>query len=809
MSFAAIVFAGWSWLTPLIVVFVAIVAALAWSGRGSGVPLWVRISSGILRAAGVLALVLCLLEPLWVAERARPGANIFAIVADNSQSMQKIKDAGEPESRGDLLRKTLVDGVKTWQATLEQHFQVRRYLFDSRLESTPNFKDLNFSGRSTALGITLQTIREHWRNQPVAGVLLFTDGNATDIPGDAPALEGCPPIYPVVSGRDLGLQDISIQKVSVSQTAFEDAPVTVNAAVGAQGFAGSEIMAQLTEVATGPAPNAFAGPTQAVFRITGVSNVVARWTQRAADTDATVNFRFQVQPREAGIHVYDLETRARDEWNQPSTRESTLVNNRRLLVVDRGQEPLRVLYVGGRPNWEYKFLNRAIQEDHQVRMVSIIRVARREPKFEFKGRPGESSNPLFRGFDHQDEDAARYDQPVLVRLNTEDAMELRGGFPKTARELFGYHAVILDHVEAEFFTREQMMLLQRFVSERGGGFIMLGGAESFREGDYAGTSIGSLLPVYLDRPVEANLPGQWKLSFTREGWLQPWIRLRSTEAEEKTRLESVPAFQVLNAVSDIKPGASVLATVSDPEGETHPALVVQRFGLGRSAALMVGDYWRWGLKDEAMQQDLAKSWRQLVRWLVADVPPRFKIEPQVGVGGNLAEVRLVVKARDEEFKPMDNATVQLSIMPMRRGSGVSTNAGIVQMNADASGSEPGVYEASYLAREPGAYWVTAMVSGPDAKPAGQAAAAWVSDPEQEELRSLKPNRALLETIARRTGGEIIAAEDLGKFARRLPERHAPISETWNYPFWHQPIVFAFVLACFVTEWGMRRWKGLP
>jgi hypothetical protein len=74
---------------------------------------------------------------------------------------------------------------------------------------------------------------------------------------------------------------------------------------------------------------------------------------------------------------------------------------------------------------------------------------------------------------------------------------------------------------------------------------------------------------------------------------------------------------------------------------------------------------------------------------------------------------------------------------------------------------------------------------------------------------LKPNRALLETIARRTGGEIIAAEDLGKFARRLPERHAPISETWNYPFWHQPIVFAFVLACFVTEWGMRRWKGLP
>src|SRR5256885_16403698 len=31
------------------------------------------------------------------------------------------------------------------------------------------------------------------------------------------------------------------------------------------------------------------------------------------------------------------------------------------------------------------------------------------------------------------------------------------------------------------FTRDQMMLLQKFVSERGGGFLMLGGAESFHQ----------------------------------------------------------------------------------------------------------------------------------------------------------------------------------------------------------------------------------------------------------------------------------------------------------------------------------------
>ena len=140
---------------------------------------------------------------------------------------------------------------------------------------------------------------------------------------------------------------------------------------------------------------------------------------------------------------------------------------------------------------------------------------------------------------------------------------MRGGFPKTAEELFKYQAVIVADVEAEFFSHEQQALLQRFVSERGGGFLMLGGAESFREGNYSGTPIASRLPVYLDRPADVQLPALFKLALTREGWLQPWTRLRATEAEEQQRLAAMPFFEVLNPIRESKPGASVLATVSD------------------------------------------------------------------------------------------------------------------------------------------------------------------------------------------------------------------------------------------------------
>ena len=815
MGVATIIFSGKGWLLPAIASSVALAAALVWAGHRSATTRWVRIGCGLLKLTGILLLVLALLEPLWIGQRAKPGANFFALIADNSQSLL-VKDSGETQTRGGILHQTLTVDSRGWQSALEKNFQLRRYTFDSRLQNTRDFSELNFDGRASSLGNALQTATEHWRGQPVAGVLLFTDGNATDIGADLPALDGLPPVYPVVLGKDDSITDLSLKKVGVSQTAFEDAPVTIQAEVAASGFAGAEIVARLTEVATGM------GGTNGIqtgtndFHISDASNKVSQLTQRATGNEASLNFRFQIHPDKPGIHFYELETRAQDELGKskvPSS-EATLVNNRQIVVVDRGQEPFRVLYVSGRPNWEFKFLNRAIQEDPQVQMVSLIRVARREPKFEFKGRAGEESNPLFRGYDRKGEEDARYDQPVLIRLNTKDEFELRGGFPKTAEELFKYDAIIVGDLEAEFFTHDQMALLQRFVSERGGGLLMLGGAESFREGSYAGTLIASMLPVYLDRTPDAALPAEWKLTLTREGWLQPWTRLRAAEREEKTRLDAMPAFEVFNPVSDIKPGASVLATVSDANDRSYPALVAQRFGLGRSAALMVGDMWRWGLKDEAMQKDLGKSWRQLVRWLVSDVPPRISVAAEPS--GNPAEVRLIVKAHDQEFKPLDNAAVRLTVRPVKlispqneQSTNQVTDTNYVQITAEPSAGTPGTYEATYIARDAGAYSVEALVTQADGKVAGRAATGWTSDPAAAEFRSLKPNRALLETIAKRTGGDVVALADLEKFARRLPERHAPVMETWTDPLWHKPVVFLLVLGCFLSEWGIRRWKGLP
>ena len=105
-----------------------------------------------------------------------------------------------------------------------------------------------------------------------------------------------------------------------------------------------------------------------------------------------------------------------------------------------------------------------------------------------------------------------------------------------------------------------------------------------------------------------------RLVLTREGWLQPWVRVSTNEEDEKKRLAEMPGFRTINPVDSIKPGASVLAQVASPDGTTRPALAVQQFGRGRTAALLIGDLWRWNMRrEDAAESDLEKAWRQTVR----------------------------------------------------------------------------------------------------------------------------------------------------------------------------------------------------
>ena len=332
MTVAVLTFSGWNWFWPAIGFLVVSALILFWSYRAAprGPLRWVCLG---LKLAALAALALCLLEPLWFGERARPGANLIAVLADNSQSLQ-IKDRGAPQTRGEGLRQLLDPARPGWLATLADTFELRRYVFDARLRATTDFHELVFDGHSTALAGSLQALADRYRGRPLAGIFLLTDGNATDVPGTLPDLSKLPPVYPVVIGRQDPVKDVALEQVGASQSAFEDAPVSVQADVTAAGYRGRPIVASLVD---------------------DTGKVVQEKTLTAGEDGERLAFRFQLKPERSGALFYQVKVGAPASQlpDAPSagSDEATLANNARVVVVNRGGGPYRVLYVSGHPDW--------------------------------------------------------------------------------------------------------------------------------------------------------------------------------------------------------------------------------------------------------------------------------------------------------------------------------------------------------------------------------------------------------------------------------------------------------------------------
>ena len=750
-----------------------------WGYGRARLPLRLKLAGITLKTLGIALLCFCLLEPQWVREKTVPKANIIAVLADNSQGMT-IRDAGSTTSRAEEMAEALKPIPGGWQEALDENFVIRRYTFDTRRRSTGEFDSLDFKGRASSLIGSTRELGELFSGRPLAGIQLFSDGNATDgNAADVDSLGTLPPVYPVVMGTDSDIRDISITNLVQVASPFEDAPVTIHCDLTATGFGSDD-------------------PIE-VRLLDPDGTVIETQSPVAAES---MNLKFEVKPEALGVSFYTVEAgQVQPPAGQPVEAEATLANNRRIVAVERRREPYRILYVAGRPNWEYKFLKRALDDDPQVDLVGLIRIAKREPKFVFLGRGGESSNPLFKGFGGDDE-GERYDKPILKRLNVKDEEELKDDFPKSAAELFGYHAIILDDLESAFFMPHQRELIRRHVSERGGGFMMLGGQESFTQGGYENTPIAELLPVYLQRRGAVTPVDNLEFKLEREGRLSRWLRLRKTEADEADRLDDMPRFRVLNQVDRIKPGATVMASMLDKNGEKLPALVVQRYGHGKSAALLVGDMWRWQMAGDGKREDLPRAWRQIIRWLVAEVPNRVQLDTKDLSDAAGLHRKLTVRARDAEFKPLGFANVELSVLP----GGDESKA--VDLSVE-SGAETGAFESSYRLGEEGGYVARAKVRDEAGQMIGEVEAGWASNPAADEYASLQPNVSLMEKLAERTGGDVLAVSDLAGWANELPMKKADVMKPFPTTLWHLPWMFAAALLLLVTEWWLRRRHWLP
>lgn len=791
----------WWWIAAIVTAVVSILAVWSYAGRQRLTSL--GFVSLLLKCIAVVALAFCLLEPQRRVERPRPGANLLAVVVDNSRSMQ-IRAAGGARSRDESLRPWLASQTD-WQTRAAQDFDVRRYRFDRDLQTVSDFEDLDFAGQHSSLASSLTTLESRFATRSVAGVLLFTDGLTTDEAAGLAKQRFSFPVYPVIERGGQRLRDLSLSRPSVSISPFELAPARVEASLAAQGLAGRDVTVSLL-AANGDA----------------LEEQLVRIDQDAFERQV----RFQFQPSEPGLQFVEMRAQLTNERSAPSAAaqnaaktddglsldlgrsqitsrtEVTTANNHCALVVDRGGGPYRVLYVSGRPNWECKFIRRALEEDIELQFHALIRIAKKEAKFSFRDQVVETANPLKAGFSDDEETVEQYDEPVLLRIGEGAAESLKAGFPSGADDLFAYHAIILDDVEARFFTQQQMLLLRQFVAERGGGLMMLGGQESFLGGGYRDTPLGEILPVYL-QGVEssAGRASTVRYHLSRAGALEPWLRLRTLQADEAKRFEEMPTFLSWNTISGIKPGAEIWAEM-DLEGSEQalPALVSQRFGKGRTLALLVGDFWRWSMRRASLEtDDLAQSWRQIARWLTSDVPRRVQVEI-LPPSDSRQPHRIAVSLRDASFQPLDNAQVTLKV--------TEPDGRLVETQAWADSTRRGVYLTDFWSAQDGGYRCQIVANSPDGERLDELLAGWTAQPSAAEFARVEPDIELLEQLAQNSGGEVVELNELDSFVASLPTRRVPITEVRIEPLWHQPWLIALSIACLCIEWGLRRWRGL-
>ena len=100
--------------------------------------------------------------------------------------------------------------------------------------------------------------------------------------------------------------------------------------------------------------------------------------------------------------------------------------------------------------------------------------------------------------------------PAITRVLAEGqfAADIRpaASAPTTLAAFQDYDLVIFDNVPASALTSGQMKMVQSYVRDLGGGFIMIGGDQSFGPGGYYKTPVEETLPVSLDVRQKKHFP---------------------------------------------------------------------------------------------------------------------------------------------------------------------------------------------------------------------------------------------------------------------------------------------------------------
>ena len=735
----------------LALVLAAAIAAVAYGEYRRPLSPLTRNQRGVLIALRVLALailVLCLFRPIAILPPAGSRDAIVPILVDASRSMRLgDADGGTRVARANALLKSELG------TALSSRFKTELFAVGEGL--TPAKVDgLTADFRRTDLTGALTSVRERYRGQRVAGIIVLSDGGDTGSSGAGGAGRaggeaGGPPVFAVGIGSPDGPKDREVLGISTGDPRLDHASVDLHVTAISTGF----------------------GRTPFIVRVLGNGQLLETRRVTPAADGSPIEEVFTVSPDPLTPTVYSAEI-ARDET------ETVAENNARSVLVSPAGRKRRLLIVEGAPGHEHSFVARAWTADPGLEVDSVTR----------KGKNADGQDTFF------------------VQGGAGRSAALTSGFPARREQLYAYDAVVIANVEGDFFSRAQLAMAADFVAERGGGLLVLGG-RSFAQRGLSGTPLEEVLPVELNdrrgglvrtsRDAGA-LAAHNKVALTAEGETHPIMRVGGN-AEETRKIWSVlPSLAASAPLGGPRPGATILAVTTAPGGGVYPVVAVQRYGQGRSMVFAGEASWRWKMMVASTDRTHEFFWRQAARWLSSTAPDPVAISlPDAPEPGDALSVD--VDARDAAFAPVTDATVDVTLTAPGGES-----RPLKLRHADPAG---GRYTAAIAPDQPGLYKVHAEARR-GTTPLGTADRWMYVGGSDREFADPRLNEGFLRRVARNSGGRYVRAAEAARVPAWLeatvPQNAAPERRD----LWNEPWAFALVVMLLSAEWILRRRWGL-
>ena len=734
-------------------------------------PLWL-LGVGILAAAGLLfwhvrrnhgmlsgarpiaiwlletALIALLLFLLWhpalSVATLRPQQNVVAVLVDDSRSMSIADESGTRLARAQSL---LNGGLLK---SLGDRFQVRLYKFGTDAQRIQKSLEIAGTAPATRIGNTLDRVMAESSSLPLGAIVLLTDGadNAGGIDLDTVAAirRQRIPIHTVGLGREHPQRDVEIVDALLAARALPQSRLTATVTLQSYGLSGNKARLSVRD----------AGKVLA-------SQDVALKGDGALQTEAITFNVGQAGPKTLEIGV------------DPVSGEENTLNNKISRVVNVQARKPRILYFDGEPQWEYKFVRRAMDDNPEIVVFSMERT---------------TQNKIYRqpcpaggcpdGFKH-------------------DEKELEDGFPSKAEDLFAFQGLMLADVEAGYFTPAQQQLIHDFVDRRGGGLLFLGGRASLSDGGYANSSLADLVPTKLPANKGTFHRDFSKVELAAAGRENILTRLDDNPERNVQRWKEIPMVADYQEVGEPKPGATTLLSVTPQSRSAMPLLVTEPYGRGRTAVFATSGSWRWKMWMAHEDKTHATFWQQMFRYLVTDAPSQVTATTPKTVLADDTRVPIRVEVRDKEYKPLSTARVQARFL--------APDGSSATLELSPRPLEEGVYTGEWTAEKPGSY-VVEVLAGEEQQEVGRDVLAFRREDGVAENFHTGQNRELLQKLSDQTGGKYYTSADASKLPNEISYSEAGITSRETRDLWDMPVIFLLALGIRASEWTLRRKWGV-